>query len=223
MLIDTLRYELPPEGTTLLGYIVRRMHKTEWLVKAAEALQQDNSTAALEAIAIYAVASATSFGRAYYQPTFNRVGDTFRECDPQTGANVAAKLVSSSPAYQITYSAEMNNGDFFQGSETILGTTIGWLGLGMPAPSKFIFTSRTYEAKFNGTLTSELALSFFGNTQIRGYGSLDFSDSEGNNGHLDLNRLGDAIIKINDQPAVTHPLIRTMWLDNDKGLVAQSL
>lgn len=223
MLIDTLRYELPPEGITLLGYIVRRMHKTEWLVKAAEALQKNNPTAALEAAAIYAVASATSFGRAYYQPTFNRVGDTFREYDPKTGALVAAKLLSSSPAYQITYSAEMNNGDLFQGSETILGTTIGWRGLGMPAPSKFIFTSNAYEAKFNGTLTSELVLSFFGKTKIRGYGSLNFSDSEGNEGHLDLSRMGNVILKINDQPVVTHALNRTMWLDNDKGLVSQSL
>ncbi len=117
----------------------------------------------------------------------------------------------------------MNNGDLFQGSETILGTTIGWRGLGMPAPSKFIFTSNAYEAKFNGTLTSELVLSFFGKTKIRGYGSLNFSDSEGNEGHLDLSRLGNVILKINDQPVVTHALNRTMWLDNDKGLVAQSL
>lgn len=222
MIIDTLRYELPPEGITLLGYVVRRMHKTEWLVKAAEALQKNNLTAALEAAAIYAVASATSFGRAYYQPTFNRVGDTSREYDPKTGALVAAKLLSSSP-YQITYSAEMNNGDLFQGSETILGTTIGLRGLGMPAPSKFTFISNAYEAKFSGTLTSELALSLFGKTKIRGYGSLDFSDSEGNEGHLDLSRLGQVILKINDQPVIIHPLTRTMWLDNDKGLVAQSL
>ena len=68
-----------------------------------------------------------------------------------------------------------------------------------------------------------LALSFFRNTQIRGFGSLDFTDSEGNEGHLDLNRLGDVIIKINDQPAVTHTLLRMMWLDNGKGLVPQSL
>jgi len=26
MLIETTRYELPPEGISLLGYIVRRMH-----------------------------------------------------------------------------------------------------------------------------------------------------------------------------------------------------
>ncbi len=213
MLIDTLRYELPPEGITLLGYVVRRMHKTEWLVKAAESLQQNNTVAALEAAAIYAVASATSFGRAYYQPDFNRAGEVVRECDPQTGALVAAKLVSSSPAYQITYSAEMKNGDLFQGSETILGTTVGWRGLGMPAPSKFSFKSKDYEAEFHGTLTSELALSLFSNTKIRGYGSLDFTDSQGNEGHLELNRQGLVTLAINDQPAATHTLVRILWLD----------
>lgn len=223
MLIDTLRYELPPEGITLLGYVVRRMHKTEWLAKADEAVQKNDFTKALEAIAIYAAASATSFGRAYYQPTFNRVGDTLREHDPKTGALVAAKLVSSSPAYQITYSAEMTNGNLFNGSETILGTTIGLRGLGMPAPSKFTFTSNAYEARLNGTITSELALSLFGKTKIRGYGSLDFSDSEGNEGHLDLNRLGHITLKINDQPVITHTLARTIWLDTEKGLIAQSL
>ena len=43
MLIDTLRYELPPEGITLLGYVVRRMHKTEWLVKASEMLANEKN------------------------------------------------------------------------------------------------------------------------------------------------------------------------------------
>ncbi len=213
MIIDTLRYELPPEGITLLGYVVRRMHKTEWLVKAAEALQGNNMAAALEAAAIYAVASATSFGRAYYQPNFNRVGEVVRERDPQTGAVVAAKLVSSSPAYQITYSAEMNNGDLFQGSETILGTTVGLRGLGMPAPSKFSFKSKAYEAEFQGTLTSELALSLFGNTKIRGYGSLNFTDSQGNEGRLDLDRQAYVKIKINDLPVQTHALVRIIHLE----------
>ena len=213
MIIDTLRYELPPEGTTLLGYIVRRMHKTEWLIKAAESLQQNKRTAALEAIAIYAVASATSFGSAYYQPSFNRVGEVVRECDPQTGALVAAKLLSDSPAYQITYSAEMKNGDLFQGSETILGTTIGWRGLGMPAPSKFSFKSEAYEAEFQGTLTSELALALFSRTKIRAYGSLDFTDSHGNEGHLELDRHAYVTVRVNDQPASTHALARTLQLE----------
>lgn len=213
MLIDTVRYELPPEGITLLGYIVRRMHKTEWLVKAAEALMQNKTAEALEAVAIYAAASATSFGRAYYQPRFNREGDVASERDYITGALIAAKLVNSSPVYHITYSAEMPNGDIFEGSEKILGTTVGLRGLGMPAPSNFTFKSRVYEATLNGILTSELALSFFGNTKIRGYGSLNLSDSAGNEGHLELSRQGDVTIKINDRPTISHTLVRVMWLD----------
>ena len=213
MLIDTLRYELPPEGTTLLGYIIRRMHKTEWLAKAAEALMQNKTAEALEAVALYAAASATSFGRAYYQPRFNREGDVASERDPITNALIAAKLVSSSPVYHITYSAEMPNGDIFEGSEKILGTTVGLRGLGMPAPSKFTFKSHVYEATLSGTLTSELALSFFGNTKIRGYGSLNFSDSAGNEGQLNLSRQGEVTIKINDRPTISHTLVRVIWLD----------
>jgi hypothetical protein len=211
-----MRYELPPEGITLLGYIVRRMHKTEWLAKASDLLAQNKPADALEALAIYAAASATSFGRAYYQPNFNESGAIVSERDPVTGANVTAKLVSRSPAYHITYSSEMNNGDIFEGSETILGTTIGLRGLGMPAPSKFTFNSSAYHASLDGTLTSELALSLFGNTKIRGYGSLDFTDSEGNKGHLDLNRQGYLSVRINDQPTVSHTLVRLMWLEEMK-------
>lgn len=214
MLIDTLRYELPPEGITLLGYVVRRMHKTEWLKKATESLAQNKTAEALEAVAIYAAASATSFGRAYYQPRFNREGEVASERDPITEAMVAAKLVHSSPVYHITYSAEMPNGDIFQGSEKILGTTIGFRGLGMPAPSTFTFKSSMYEADLKGTLTSELALSFFGNTKIRGYGSLDLYDSAGNKGSLELSRQGEVNIKINDRPAIHHTLLRVIWLNN---------
>lgn len=216
MLIDTLRYELPPEGITLLGYVIRRMHKTEWLVKASDALEQEETAAALEASAIYAIASATSFGRAYYQPQFNRAGEAIQENDPHTGAMVAAKLESASPVYHITYNAVLNSGETFEGSEKILGTTIGLRGLGMPAPSKFIFKAAGYEAEFTGTITSELALSLFGNTKIRAYGSLDFKDNAGNAGHLDLNRQGSVTLKINDRPIATHVLVRVLWLDDLK-------
>lgn len=213
MLIDTVRYELPPEGITLLGYIARRMHKTEWLVKASGLLKEGKTAEALEAAAIYAVSSATSFGQAYYQPQFNRVGDHVQECDPVTGAKVTACLEQSSPHYHITYSADLKSGEVFQGSETILGTTIGFRGLGMPAPSNFTFTAGGYQAEFNGTITSELAILFFGNTKIRAYGLLDFKDSAGNFGHLDLNRQGYVGLSINDKPAATYALVRVMWQD----------
>ena len=214
MLIETTRYELPPEGTSLLGYIVRRMHKTEWLVKAASALSEGQTAKALEFSAVYAATSSTSFGRAFYQPRFNRIGEVISEADPTTAATVTARLESTSPHYHITYEAIMPNRDSFRGSETITGTTVGLRGLGMPAPSKFTFTSGEYSAEFSGILTSELALSLFGYTRIRAYGSLNIKDSLSNNGRLDLSRSGDIAIKINDQPVIHHTAAKIIWLEN---------
>ena len=121
----TTRYELPPAGITLLGYVVRRMHKTQWLMSVSELISAGKTDKALEQIAIYAVTSSTSFGPAYYQPQFNSSGAEVSEADPATGAIVTAKLVSTSPHYLITYTATMPNGDIFSGSEEITGTTVG--------------------------------------------------------------------------------------------------
>ena len=214
MLIETTRYELPAEGTTLLGYIVRRMHKTEWLAKASDMLREGQSRKALEFAAVYAATSSTSYGPAFYQPQFNRTGEAVSEADPATGAVVTARLESRSPHYHITYEANMPNRDTFRGSETITGTTIGLRGLGMPAPSKFTFTSGNYTAEFTGVITSELALSLFGNTRIRAYGYLELKDNQGNTGRLDLSRSGDIAIKINNQPVAHHAIVKITWLAN---------
>ena len=195
---ETTRYELPPEGTSLLGYIVRRMHKTAWLTPVPEMLTQDKSVKALEHIAIYTAASSTSYGRAYYQPNFNATGDIVSEPDTTTGANVTARLDSRSPHYHISSNVVMPNGDMFQGKEEITGTTVGLRGLGMPAPSRFTFTSGDYSADLTGIITSELALSLIGNTRIRAYGSLNFKDNIGNTGRLELKRDGSLTIIINE-------------------------
>jgi len=212
MLIETVRYELPPEGITLLGYIVRRMHKTEWLARVSTALAAGKTSEALEYAAVYAATSSTSFGRAYYQPTFNRTGEVISEKDPVTSAMITAKLESTSPHYDISYQAVMPNGDTFKGSETITGTTVGFRGLGMPAPSKFTFTSSEYIAEINGVITSELALSLFGNTRIRAYGYLNIKDNKGNIGRLELNRAGDIVIMINEKPASHHSIAKITWI-----------
>lgn len=212
MLIETVRYELPPEGITLLGYIVRRMHKTEWLNKATALLAEGQTAAALEHAAVYAASSSTSYGYAYYQPQFNRTGEVISEPDPVTGALVTARLNSSSP-YNISYEAILPNRAAFRGSETITGTTVGLRGLGMPAPSNFTFTSGTYTAEFSGILTSELALSLFGKTRIRAYGFLNLKDNAGNAGRLDLNRAGDITIQLNDTPATHHAITKIAWLN----------
>jgi len=216
MLIETVRYELPPEGISLLGYIVRRMHKTEWLAKAAQFLAENNTQKALEHIAVYAATSSTSFGRAYYQPQFNRAGETIREADPVTGAMVTAKLKNTTPHYDISYQAVMPNGDTFLGSEIITGTTVGFRGLGMPAPSKFKFESASYTAEFEGVITSELGLSLFGNTRIRAYGNLNFKDNQDNHGHLELNRSGDISITINTQYKINHSISKITWINDLK-------
>lgn len=193
------RYELPPAGITLLGYVVRRMHKTHLLLPVSTLLAENKSKEALAQVAMYAVTSSTSFGRAYYQPQFNSVGAEISEADPNTGAIVTAKLVSTSPHYFITYTAAMPNGDLFSGNEEITGTTVGLRGLGMPAPSKFNFTSGEYTVELTGLLTSELALSLIGRTRIRAYGFLNFQDNQNNTGKLTLNRSNKIDLEINNE------------------------
>jgi hypothetical protein len=193
------RYELPPEGITLLGYVVRRMHKTEWLQHVPDLVASGSTDEALACVAMYAVKSSTSFGPAYYQPRFNKTGEEVSEPDPATGAQVRAKLESSSPAYKISYSAALADGTLFTGSEEIQGTTIGLRGLGMPAPSRFHFQSGSYTADLTGTLTSELVLSLLGRTRIRAYGFLNFHDSAGNAGKMKLDRSGNVELTINEK------------------------
>jgi hypothetical protein len=193
------RYELPTTGITLLGYVVRRMHKTQLLTSIPELVAAGKTGEALAQVAMYAVTSSTSFGRAFYQPQFDSVGTEVTEADPQTGAVVKAKLEASSPTYRISYSAIMPNGDVFSGKEEITGTTVGLRGLGMPAPSKFYFKSGEYSAELTGVLTSELALSLIGRTRIRAYGFLNFSDNAGNTGKLNLERSGKIGMKVNNK------------------------
>ena len=193
------RYELPPAGITLLGYVVRRMHKTQWLTSISALLAENKSSEALAQVAKYAVTSSTSFGPAYYQPQFNSKGEEVSEADPQTGAMVTAKLISTSPHYLISYTAAMPNGDVFSGSEEITGTTVGLRGLGMPAPSKFNFKSGGYSADLTGILTSELALSLIGRTRIRAYGFLNFNDNANNSGKLSIDRNQKIKLEINNK------------------------
>ena len=203
MIDNITRYELPPTGITLLGYVVRRMHKTQWLMSVRALLAENKSSEALAQVAMYAVTSSTSFGRAYYQPQFNSKGAEITEADPKTGAVVTAKLVATSPSYFITYTAAMPNGDQFSGSEEITGTTVGLRGLGMPAPSKFKFTSGNYTVELTGILTSELALSLIGRTRIRAYGFLNFNDSVNNTGKITVDRNNKINIEINNRKVET--------------------
>ena len=203
--MNVTRYELPPEGITLLGYVVRRMHKTAWLTPVPALLAEGKSADALARVAMYAVTASTSFGAAYYQPRFNTVGERVSEPDPETGATVWAELTSSSPTYKIIYAANLADGSEFTGAEEITGTTVGLRGLGMPAPSKFQFRSGGYEASLTGILTSELALSLFRGTRIRAYGFLNFNDNAGNSGKLTLDRANNIALQVNNKPMDVKP------------------
>ena len=204
--MDVTRYELPPEGISLLGYVVRRMHKTAWLTSVPALLADGKTAAALARVAMYAVTASTSFGAAYYQPRFNAVGERISEPDPETGAAVWAELTSSSPTYKIIYAANLADGSEFTGAEEITGTTVGLRGLGMPAPSKFQFRSGGYEASLTGILTSELALSLFRGTRIRAYGFLNFNDNAGNSGKLTLDRANNIALQVNNKTMDVKPI-----------------
>lgn len=209
-----IRYELPPQGITLLGYIACRMHKTRLLLPAAGLLAADNSAAALEQVARYAAAASVSYGPAYYQPRFNRSGEELVEADPSTGWDVWARLEAVSPHYVIAYRAVAPDGSaVFSGREEITGTTVGLRGLGMPAPSQFDFVCGAYQAKLTGVITSELAISLFGRTRIRAYGFLNLADNVGNSGKLELDRNGKLTLRINDQPPVVSNLIDSLVRD----------
>jgi len=209
--METTRYELPSQGITLLGYVVRRMHKTGLLEQASRYLSAGQTALALEQVALYAAASSTSFGPAYYQPQFNRAGETISENDPETGATIVARLEATSPHYLISYTATLSNGDCFSGRESITGTTVGLRGLGMPAPSKFTFQSGAYTAELNGLITSELALSLFRQTRIRAYGWLDFQDNAGNRGRLTFERSGALVLSLNGAAPDKHSLTSLSW------------
>jgi hypothetical protein len=196
---DTLRYELPPEGISLLGYGVRRMHKTKMLADVPRLVDAGETAAALGQVAAYTAAASTSFGRAYYQPAFNSEGEQVCETDPTTGAQVTAKLEANRPHILVSYTVEMPDRSYFTGFEEITGTIVGLRGLGMPAPSEFHYRSGDYTATLKGTITSELVLWPFGRTRIRAYGWLRAGDSTGHAGRVEVERGATARIEIDGQ------------------------
>jgi len=185
-------YELPDGGISLLGYIVRRMHKTALIRDVPHLVEAGKTSDALARLGGYAMMGASSFGEARYQPSFNPAGARVREADPATGAAVEASLESSSPHIRIAVAVTPLEGGSFVGSETVLGTTLGLHGLGMPAPSNYEYSLPEfgYLARLTGTITSELAPRLLRPTRVRGYGSLEMSDSAGNTGRVELDRSG---------------------------------
>ena len=188
-----MQYETPREGITIGGYVARRLHKTRLLQPVADLLKRD-SARALAQIALYATAASTSFGPAIYQPDSDPPGKVIQTVDPETEARIT---VTCEGDLRFSYRIEMSNVGVLSGVETITGTTVGWRGLGMPAPTTFKFEAEQsdYRADIIGLITSELTWGL-GRLKIRGYGSLDFSDNQGNRGKLTLDRSGEVIVSL---------------------------
>lgn len=187
---ERMNYETPPSGISLTGYIVRRMHKTRLLEDMPE-LVEKNPLEALARFGMYAAAAGTSYGPAMYQPRFDRPGAPITETDPDTGAEVTVQQGEREPHYTFRYEVRLPDGSRITGEEKILGTTVGLRGLGMPAPSQFMYEHAVhgYQAAANGVIHSELAPGL-GRWRVRGYADLQLEDKLGNRGRLTLDRKG---------------------------------
>ena len=192
--VSQTRYELPPSGASLAGYVVRRMHKTSLLLPVPGLIRDGRTAEALAQVALYAAGASASYGPAFYQPQLDRVGSVVRESDPATGVVVEVTLETGAAPYRLAYQAQIPGGGLFTGNEEITGTTVGLRGLGMPAPSRFAFSlpGQAYAAELIGVIVSELVPRLLGIWRIRAYGTLDLRDSAGNRGTLSLNRKGEA-------------------------------
>jgi hypothetical protein len=184
-----MRYETPPGGITLTGYLARRLQKTA-LLRDIEVDIRQNPVLALIKFGFYAAASATSYGPVNYQPRFERPGASYVEQDPDTGAEIAVNYAHRSPHYTFTFEVRLPDGGLIKGTESITGTTIGLKGVGMPAPSRFDYWSadRGYAASATGIITSELVLRPLRATQVRGYGELRLTDLRGSSGEVTVDR-----------------------------------
>lgn len=188
-------YETPPGGVSLTSYIARRMHKTRLLME----MNTLSIPEKLAQFAIYAAAAATSWGPARYQPRFDRPGTIIEQPDPETGALIHVEQLERNPHFQFNFKVEMPDGAQVKGQETILGTTVGLRGLGMPAPSfyEYVSADEHYHAIAQGIINSELVPGFlFTSTKVRGYGDLDVSDNQNHSGKLKLTRQAQMIVQI---------------------------
>ncbi|NDJ53138.1 MAG: hypothetical protein GYB68_08660 [Chloroflexi bacterium] len=186
---ERMRYELPMGGISITGYIVRRLQKTALLTSLAS-LEKDLPAQALATFGVYALASATSWGPAFYQPSMGRPGAEISEADPATGAKVTVRYLERDPHFSFSYEVTLPSGGVISGQESITGTMLTIGGLGMPAPSIYAYRSGdgSYTARATGVINSELAPRLFAPTQIRGFGALQLSDSAEHTGSIKIDR-----------------------------------
>ena len=192
------RYELPQEGISNLGYIVRRMHKTSSLNRVSELINVENFAQTLYQIALYVTSASSSFGKLYYQPDENQVGETVTEKDPATGAIISATFTQSEEMRQYQYMVQMPNGDIISGADNESESNISFRGWSFPSTSKYQFTSadESYHAEFEGEIMREVVPRVSGPWHGRAHGQMTMTDNHGNSGSVTLNTSAEMVVTI---------------------------
>lgn len=197
-------------GTSFMSYLARRAAKTRLLRPLKELLDAKRGggperAAALICFAYYAVAASTSYGRGYRQPAFNDATES-HERDRETGVRIVAVDVGLQREIKAQIRATLPGIGAFLANEQVLGTTVGFRGLGMPAPSRLSFevdeSGRaaglvSWRGEAIGTIVTELAPTI-GGSKVRAYGSLELRGSDGSRGTVRFDREGLLIVEVTD-------------------------
>lgn len=197
-------------GTTFLQYLARRAAKCRILTPLSMLLDEDRSggpefAGALACFAYYTAAASTTFGTGYRQPEFTNE-QTVEERDPESGALISVTNAGAGREIAAKIRVALPKVGVYESSERVLGTTVGFRGLGMPAPSTFSFDVdasgrraglAAWRGTARGTVTTELAPSLRG-SRIRAYGSLDLHGSDGSRGRAEISRDGQVRVEIRD-------------------------
>ncbi len=184
------RYELPRDGISMLGYMIRRLHKTAMLAGVERQLAAGEFAPALCQIATYAAATAGSYGSLYYEPRPDEVGAAITEMDPETGALVTATLLGRQPVDHYSGGVRLPDGSRCSGSEKGAESKINLRGWMLPADSHFTFLAadESYRAELAGVIVREIVPRLVGPWHMRTCATLELSDSAGNHGRLELQR-----------------------------------
>lgn len=197
-------------GTTFLQYLARRAAKCRILTPLSTLLDEDRAggpefAGALACFAYYTAAASTTFGTGYRQPEFTNE-QSVEERDPESGALISVTNAGAGREIAAKIRAALPKVGVYESSERVLGTTVGFRGLGMPAPSTFSFDVdasgrraglAAWRGTARGTVTTELAPSLRG-SRIRAYGSLDLHGSDGSRGRAEISRDGQVRVEIRD-------------------------
>jgi hypothetical protein len=198
------QYELPPEGISLLGYVVRRWHKTELLGQLPQLLAQGGETKqrlALLQVAHYAAASLVTFGSLFYEPVLDAVGSRRMEADPQTGAEVTAVLESIHPAQVCYTEVALPWGGWVHGRETTQHNQVnlhGWIH-SVTCDLDFYHPTPHFTSHIRGNLIREIVPRLAGPWHMRAHGTLELQDNAGHVGRLILRRDATATVLITNE------------------------